>query len=364
MKKYLNVGVPLVLLLALAPIHGLAEIEIKLKDGRVFELPVDGDELDAIKVDGQRWAPAGPPAAEAPSAPGPAAATPPAGRVLRVGPLRKIRRPSQAARQARDGDVIEIDAGEYVGDVAVWKANDLILRGVGGRVRLDAGGRSAQGKAIWVVNGDNVTVEGIEFANAKVPDRNGAGIRIHGGDLTVRDCVFRDNEAGILGGNNPDSSILIESSVFAGNGYGDGRSHAVYVGRVKRLTFRYNYVHHSKMGHHVKSRAGANFILYNRLGDEETGNASYAIDMPNGRFALVVGNLLHQGRSAENNGLVHFQAINEQPGAALYAARWRRRSSTTCSWATSTSSRAWARATATSGSIAPIWSPRPSTTSG
>src|SRR5437899_1894110 len=77
---------------------------------------------------------------------------------LRVGPGRELLRPSDAARAARDGDTVEIDAADYDGDVAVWTQSHLTLRGIGGRARLQANGASAEGKAIWVIKGEDTTV--------------------------------------------------------------------------------------------------------------------------------------------------------------------------------------------------------------
>src|SRR5690349_12422934 len=72
-------------------------------------------------------------------------------RVLQVGMGKAFSVPSKAAAAAKDGDVVEIDAGTYRGDVAVWRANNLTIRGVGGRPHLEAAGANAQGKAIWVI---------------------------------------------------------------------------------------------------------------------------------------------------------------------------------------------------------------------
>ena len=146
------------------------------------------------------------------------------GSVLRVGPGMQYTEPSQAAAVAHDGDVVEIAAGTYTGDVAVWKANQLTLKGVGGRVILDAAGKAAEGKGTWVIHGNTTTVENLEFVGAKVGDKNGAGIRQEGRGLTVRHCVFRDNQNGILAGNSPESVIDIEESEFAHNGAGDGNA--------------------------------------------------------------------------------------------------------------------------------------------
>ncbi len=239
---------------------------------------------------------------------------PGSGRILRVGPGRYYRLPSQAAAAARDGDRIEIDAGVYSGDVAIWRANDLVIRGVGGRPELRAAGRSAQGKAIWVIKGANTTVENIAFTGARAPDRNGAGIRAEGAGLTVRHSLFRDNEDGILAGRNPNSDIVVEYSEFDHNGAGRGRTHNIYVGAVRSFTFRFNYSHHARIGHLFKSQARRNFILYNRLMDEKTGNSSYAIDLTRVSSAYIIGNLIQQGTETDNWALVNFATGGKNDG--------------------------------------------------
>lgn len=241
--------------------------------------------------------------------------------VLRVGPGQQFVMPSVAAQFARDGDTVEIEAGDYPGDAAVWKAHDLTVRGVGGLARLPAQGAAAEGKAIWVVKGDNMVIENVEFSGARVPDRNGAGIRLEGTGLTVRHSVFRGNENGILCGSNKNSDILVEYSEFDRNGHGDGQSHNIYCGMQKSLTLRYNYIHHANAGHNVKSRAEKTFVLYNRIGDEAGGNASYSVELPNGGIAVVMGNLIHKGPQAENNTMISFGAEGYKHGRnALYVA--------------------------------------------
>jgi hypothetical protein len=228
--------------------------------------------------------------------------------VLAVVPGKAQSRPSQAAKDAKDGDIIEIEGGTYAGDTATWTRNNLTIRGVNGRVHLKADGTYAEGKGIWVIKGANTTIENIEFSGAKVPDQNGAGIRQEGANLTLRHCYFHDNENGILAGANPESEIVIENSEFANNGYGDGQSHNMYIGGVKRFTLRASYSHHAKIGHNVKSRARATFILYNRIMDEQTGTASYEVDLPNGGLAYLIGNIIQKGPHADNGTLVSFGA--------------------------------------------------------
>lgn len=214
---------------------------------------------------------------------------------------------SVAAAMARDGDTIEIEAGDYLADVAVFKQSNLTLRGVGAsRPRLIASGASAEGKAIWVIRGGQVTVENIEFRDARVPDKNGAGIRFERGNLTVRNCKFENNENGILSASGTDMLLDIENSEFGHNGAGDGRSHNIYIGHIGRLTVTGSYFHHARTGHLLKSRARESHIFYNRLTDETGGKASYELDLPNGGRAYVVGNLIEQNSQTENSNIIAF----------------------------------------------------------
>ena len=79
-------------------------------------------------------------------APATDAAQPAAAATLVVGPGQKVATVTEAARLARDGEVIEIRAGDYRGQSAVWTQNNLIIRGAGGRPVMLADGKSAEGK--------------------------------------------------------------------------------------------------------------------------------------------------------------------------------------------------------------------------
>ena len=230
------------------------------------------------------------------------------GRVIEVGPQRTVKTLSAASRLARDGAVIEVDGGDYVGDVAVWTQNDLTLRARKGRARLIAQGASAESKGIWVVRGGKVTVEGFDFVGATVSDRNGAGIRFEKGDLRIENCRFLENDNGILTGSNADSTLEILNSEFGNNGFGDGQSHNLYVGAIGTLKVTGSYFHHAKVGHLLKSRAAKNLIFYNRLTDETGGTASYELEFPNGGLAYVMGNLIQQSSTTENPNVISFGA--------------------------------------------------------
>lgn len=230
--------------------------------------------------------------------------------VIQVGPQREIRYISVAAKVAKDGDTIEVDAGDYPSDVAVWTQNRLTLRAVGGRVRLLAEGEAAEGKAIWVIRGGAISVEGFDFEGARVSDRNGAGIRLEKGQLRINDCRFMNNENGILTGGNDETTLEIVNSEFGYNGAGDGQSHNLYVGAIARLSVTGSYFHHAKVGHLLKSRAAINDIRYNRLTDEIGGRASYELEFPNGGVAYVVGNIIQQSSTTDNPHLISYGAEN------------------------------------------------------
>jgi hypothetical protein len=229
-----------------------------------------------------------------------------AGHVLSVGPRAEYALPSQAAAVARPGDVVKIAAGDYHGDVATWSADGLTICAAGGRVRLFADGNSAEGKAIWVIGGARVTIDGIDYIGAKVPDANGAGIRAQGGELTVLNSGFYDNENGILGGDG--ATLTIDRCEFARGGAGDGQSHNIYIGFANRLTVSASYFHEAKAGHNLKSRARETHIENSYFIDGPRGSSSYLADFPSGGAVTLRGNLFHKGPEAENSTAISFGA--------------------------------------------------------
>lgn len=225
-----------------------------------------------------------------------------------MGAARAIKTVAEAARLARDGDLIEVDAGDYLGDVAVWPQDELRIVAIGGRVRLDAGGAAAEGKGIWVVRGGRIAVQGFDFSNAAAPGRNGAGIRFESGWLALRDCSFMHNEMGLLAGNDATAVLEVEDCEFAHNFRPDGHNHNLYAGRIARLSVAGCYLHHARTGHLLKSRAAFSDIRYSRLTDEHGGRASYELEFPNGGIARVIGCIIAQGAQTENPALISFGA--------------------------------------------------------
>jgi MYXO-CTERM domain-containing protein len=233
---------------------------------------------------------------------------------LTVGPGKTYAAPCNAIAAAQVGDVIEVDAsGTYAGDHCAWSTDNLTVRGVGGRAKIDAGGNLsniAQGKGIFVISAPNATIENFELAGAVADpgSKNGAGIRHQGTNLIVRGCYFHDDEDGILGGPAVDGTgeVLIEKSEFAKNGQGDGFSHNMYLNHYAKFTLRDSYSHGAKVGHLVKSRAAENHVEYNRITDEPGTTASYEIDLPNAGLSYVIGNLIEQSPESQNPNIVAY----------------------------------------------------------
>jgi hypothetical protein len=251
-----------------------------------------------------------------------------AGATLSVGPGKTYVAPCAAITAAKDGDTIEI-VGDwtYSGDVCAIARNNLTIRGVQGRPTIDAAGHHHGGKGIWVVTGNNITVENVEMLNAKVPDGNGAALRLEGTNFTLRQAFIHENENGILSNANKNSNIVIEHSEFGHNGSGTGQTHNLYIGNARSLTFRYNYSHDAVIGHDLKSRAMFNMIAYNRFsstppgrpGSTASGKPSYEIDLPSAGTSYLIGNVIEQPAVNDNPALVAYgEEGATNPGQDLY----------------------------------------------
>ncbi|MFT3765272.1 MAG: right-handed parallel beta-helix repeat-containing protein [Minicystis sp.] len=251
---------------------------------------------------------------------------------LQVGPGKPYAKPCAAIAAAQPGDVIEVDAGSYDGDTCAWSTDNLTVRGVNGRAKIDLTGKSpAQKKGIFVITAPNATIENFELSGAQISasdGNNGAGIRHQGLNLTVRNCFFHDNQDGILGGPlangqpaDGQGEVLIETSEFAHNGAGDGQSHNMYLNHYAKVTLRYSWSHGADAGHLIKSRALETHVLYNRLTGDESTNVSYEINLPEGGRAFVIGNLIVQNadpNGEENGAIIDFASEFIQAVSELY----------------------------------------------
>ncbi|HEY8614093.1 MAG TPA: right-handed parallel beta-helix repeat-containing protein [Roseomonas sp.] len=223
---------------------------------------------------------------------------------LTVGAGQQFSTIAAAVAAANDGDVLAVQAGTYTNDFANIDTK-LTIEGVGGMVNLVATESPSNGKAILTTNTD-VTIRNVAFSGAQVPDENGAGIRFQGGNLVIENCLFENNENGLLSGTVPGGTITIRDSEFANNGRGDGYTHNLYAGEIAKLTVENSHFHGAVIGHEVKSRALETVITGSRIEQGADGTGSYSIDLPNGGKVTISDNYIQQGANSDNPVMIHF----------------------------------------------------------
>ena len=140
-----------------------------------------------------------------------------------------------------------------------------------------------------------------------VPDHNGAGIRLEQGDLTVAQIWFRDSQQGILTGNDPSGTIVIDKSTFSGLGTCEdsaGCAHSIYVGDYGRLRVTRSRFERGTGGHYLKTRAARVEVAANSFDDSAGRGTNYMIDLPDGATGQITNNWFVQGaRQGELLGL-------------------------------------------------------------
>jgi hypothetical protein len=221
--------------------------------------------------------------------------------VLDVGPGQKFAKPSAAIAKAHDGDTVRVAAGDYE-DCASIKQNRFTLEGPADASAVMRN-KTCAGKAILVIDGNDVTVRGLTLANAKVPDRNGAGIRAEGGALRVENTKFLHNENGLMSANEANIVIRVVDSTFIGNGQCQPTcAHGIYAGHIRLLRVEHSKFLEQHEGHHIKSRAARTEVIGCDIQDGPAGNSSYLIELPNGGAALIERNQMSKGRMSSNGG--------------------------------------------------------------
>ena len=165
-------------------------------------------------------------------------------------------------------------------------------------------GVTCEGKAALVLRGTSASVEGLVFTHIRVPDFNGAGIRLEHGDLTVTQTWFRDSQQGILTGPDPDGSLSIDKSTFTRLGTCEGSggcAHSVYIGDYGSATVTRSRFEAGRGGHYLKSRAARIAVIGCSFDDSAGRQTNYMIDLPGGATGRIAGNWFVQGPSKENH---------------------------------------------------------------
>ncbi len=209
-----------------------------------------------------------------------------------------------ALASARSGAVIEVPAGDYdLKDVKITRS--VTLRGAAGGAVVFRSAETTEKGILVPAAGVDLTVENITFAGAKSWDRNGAGVRHEGRNLTIVNCKFIGNEDGILSTGDPRGVVTIRNSKFVDSGFGDGQSHAIYVFEAARLEVADSEFVGTRIGHHIKSLADATIVRNNRI-DDAYGRSSYAVDVSKGGEVTIENNTIVQSADADNYAIVNY----------------------------------------------------------
>ena len=196
---------------------------------------------------------------------------------------------------------IRIASGRWRDCAVQTQGSVAYVAQVPGQTALDGG--VCEGKAALVLRGRSARVDGLIFANLRVPEYNGAGIRLEHGDLAVRRSWFIDSNQGILTAEDPVGSILIEKSTFTRLGTCEGAggcAHSIYIGNYGALTVRRSRFEQGRGGHYIKSRAGRIEITESSFDDSRGKATNYMIDLPGGASGTIAENWFVQGQDKEN----------------------------------------------------------------
>ena len=213
-----------------------------------------------------------------------------------------------------DGEATIRIAPGYHRDCAVQTAGRIAFVAVEpGRAIFD--GVTCEGKAALVLRGRGAKVDGIVFQNLRVPDGNGAGIRLEQSDLAVANSLFRNSEEGILTGDDAEATLTIDRSTFSRLGRCDrglSCAHSVYTGLYGRVVVTHTRFEKGSGGHYLKTRAATVEIVDNSFDDTQGTATNYMIDLPSGSVGRIANNLFVQGRDKENYSAIIAVAAEER----------------------------------------------------
>ena len=164
-------------------------------------------------------------------------------------------------------------------------------------------GISCEGKGVLVLRGRGAEVSGLIFQNVRVPDFNGAGIRLEKGDLVVAQSWFRDSQQGILTHSDKSARLVVDSSTFSRLGTcegGGGCAHSIYTGEYGEVRVTRSRFEQGRGGHYLKTRSGQVSIASNSFDDSRGRASNYMIDLSGGASGQITNNWFVQGADKEN----------------------------------------------------------------
>ena len=222
---------------------------------------------------------------------------------FQVGATRERKTLNAVVPQLKPGDVVEIDAGTYHETARLalsgTREKPILIRGVGAEratfdaENLDASGRGQIPRGVFQIEGAYITLEHLEFKNAR-NGQNAAGVRLlTSTNAVIRDCAVNHCDMGVFGDDR--ETALIENCDVGENGTPDfnGFSHNFYMSG-NRVVVRHCWIHDALFGQNFKSRAHYNELWFNHIAGSNEGEVGFVdakghTDLPDSN-ALMVGN--------------------------------------------------------------------------
>ena len=216
-------------------------------------------------------------------------------------PLQSLR---DAVAAARPHDEIVV-SGTLEEAACIQVRVPLTFTGVGPGSAVLVHGLLRDGKGLLCTHAD-IVVRNIEFRQARTLTGNAAGIWHEGGNLTVEDCRFIENQNGLMIAGTPSATVRVRRCRFVRNGAGCGHTHGIYGSCLKMLSIEECSFEDTAVGHHVKSRAGVLHVERSHFAGGARCTASYAIDVANGGVAFIGSNQFIKGRNAMSRAFIAY----------------------------------------------------------
>lgn len=197
------------------------------------------------------------------------------------------------------GDTLEIGPGVYKTSLVIKQDKISVV----GRGHVVFDGAIAEGKAAFVIKGNDFSIYNIECKGVKASDQNGACVRMEGANLTLNHVYFHDSEQGVLTGSQPEK-VIIKDSRFELLGR-NGQAHGIYIGGGELHIEDSLFIAAVDEGHEIKSRAKVIEIIRTVIASLSSSD-SRLIDISNGGVVSIKDSILEKGPESTNADLIGF----------------------------------------------------------
>ncbi|MGK2287003.1 hypothetical protein [Pedomonas sp. V897] len=237
------------------------------------------------------------------------------GRPMMVGPGETYVSLADAARAARPGTTVRLTPGIYR-ECAVWTAHHLTIQAEPNTARVE--GPLCEGRAQFILRGNDITIDGVDFAGARGTDATAAAVRIEGRSATVRRATFRANSRGVLAVPRAGSIVRIENTSFEGGAPGPAPVQVEALG-IARLSIDAAHFLAPQGGVAVRSAARTTEITSSTI--EDGSAASRLLVEIAGANAVVRGNRFRKTMArpgAATTAIILTTPRDAQPGQQVF----------------------------------------------